>query len=151
MRDRLMNGFIAGIIGGIAGVIGGVLSKALGISEMTAVEFTALLLFGREIKMTGEYVWAIIAGIMFTAVFGIVFAYLILLVGSKYLFIKGAIYGFVSWYLWYSMILMTFTEQVDVVTLSTSISNAVNAMIFGLVLSVVYNYLHNTNISDKFS
>jgi hypothetical protein len=142
MKDRFLNGFIAGIIGGIVGVTGGLISKALGITEMTAVDFTAMLLYGREILMTSEFIWATIAGIMFTGVFGIIFAHMILLIKSRYLFIKGAVYGFVAWYVWYSLILNTFTEQIDVITISTSISNAVNAMLYGIVLSISYNFLH---------
>ncbi len=149
MKDRFINGFIAGVIGGIVGVTGGVISKALGISEMTAVEFTALLLFGRDIMMTSEFIWATIAGVMFTGVFGIIFAHIILIIKSKYLYIKGAIYGFVTWYLWYSMILNTFTEMVDVITLQTSISNATNAMFYGIILSITYKYLHEKELVGK--
>ena len=73
--------------------------------------------------MTSEYIWAAFASVMFAGVFGIIFAHIIPIIKSKYLYIKGAIYGFVAWYIWYSMILNTFTGEIDVVTLSTSISN----------------------------
>jgi len=154
MKDRFLNGFIGGVIGGIVGVVGGLIAKSLGVSEITAVEFTALLLYGRDIMMTSEFIWAAFAGVMFTGVFGIIFAHIILIIKSKYLYIKGAIYGFVAWYVWYSLILNTFTEQIDVITLTTSISNATNAMLYGIALSGSYNYLHQrapdvNNIAEK--
>ncbi|MCR3923556.1 MAG: hypothetical protein NUK65_13760, partial [Firmicutes bacterium] len=45
--------------------------------------------------------------------------------------------------------LMTFTDQIAVITLSTSISNAANAMLYGITLSIAYNHLHKKELVDE--
>ncbi|WP_040378262.1 DUF6789 family protein [Dethiobacter alkaliphilus] len=141
MRDRFTNGFISGIVGSLIGVPISFILQALGFAEVQAVDFTAKLLYGRPAMMTSEIVWATIIGIGFAGIFGALFAYLILAIDSKYLYLKGLLYGPIVFYLWYSFVLLTIVGQVEVITLTTSIANTVANMIYGLVLAVAYNYL----------
>ncbi len=142
MHDRLTNGFIAGFIGGSVSVALSLISKAIGITEMRVTDFTAHLLFGRPPMMLTEDIWAGVVSAVAAGFFGIIFYFLILLVGKKYLYFKGLLYGISAWYVWYSMILMVFSEKIDIITLSTSLSSTAVSSIYGLILALVYNNLY---------
>ena len=142
MKDRFTNGLIAGAVAGVIANLLGFIQYALGLTEYIYYHYSSLLIFGRLPLMTSEIAWLTITNIVFTAVFGAIFAYLTLLIGNKYIYIKAILYGSIVWYLWYLLTTnLAAPGIIEIITLRTSVSTTINSGIFGLIIGVAYSYL----------
>jgi len=144
LKDRFTNGLIAGAVAGVVVNILSFIQYALGQTEYVYFHFSSLLIFGRLPLMTSEIVWLTFTNIVFTAIFGAIFAYLTLLIGSKFMYIKSVLYGAIVWYLWYLLTTkLAAPGVIEIITLKTSISTTINTAIFGLIIGIVYSYIQN--------
>src|SRR5680860_76747 len=100
-KDRLVAGGIAGIVGSIACDVLGVIYKSLGWTDRAFYDNATILLTNQIYSDEGIYgsILAIISHIAVCLIFGVIFAYLILLTTSNYLYIKGLGFGLVLWIL----------------------------------------------------
>ncbi len=78
---------------------------------------------------------------MVSASLGIIFAFIVPSIGSKYLWFKGCFMLGAFWYVYYPLILIGLKEEIHI-NVQTHIVNAIIASLFGLVLAVAYYRLH---------
>lgn len=140
--DRLIQGAGSGFAAGIVSETLSFILGALGITQIRYVDYAGLLLLGNIPDNIIEVVLSTFLATFFAMFLGIAFAYLILLIGSENLYFKSWFYGVATWYFWYSLLVMTFTEQIQEISALTSISNFVVASLYGIVLGVVYNKIY---------
>lgn len=111
------------------------------LSKLQFPDFAGILALGRVPetmieKVLGQGVDAMISGVL-----GILFAFLVPVIGSKYLLVKGMIYSAVLWFIFYPTVTVLFLQVVPI-DAQTAIVNAALAMLFGLVLAQAYYWLH---------
>lgn len=99
MEDRLVVGGIAGLIGAAIQNIYSFFIKGLNLADYTYSDFATTVLtgkvFGDPLGLVAGFITYLSVGV----ILGIVFAYMIALTSSKYLYLKGLLYGFVLWFL----------------------------------------------------
>ena len=141
LRDRLVRGFIAGLVAGIAMNIFNLSSYYLGIAELRYLDWGAVVIYGLRPENVIEAVFAQIAQLLFVSNLGIIFAYLILFIGSVSLLFKGWLYGGLTWFLLYGITLLYKVEATIPLHFDTAASDFIGASIFGLVLAWVLGWL----------
>jgi hypothetical protein len=78
--------------------------------------------------------------VMVSGTLGILFAYLVLLIGSKYLIFKGLFYSGAVWYLYYPTITVVFMKATSI-NVQTAFINGLLAGLFGIVLAKAFGWL----------
>lgn len=97
-EDRLIGGMIAGSIGGIIQNIYGTVVKALGLTDRAFVDFAAVLATFKVHRGLSGYLVVSLFHLVFCALLGVIFAYLIKTTTSKYYWIKTVGYGLSLWF-----------------------------------------------------
>jgi hypothetical protein len=142
--DRFLHGLISGTVAGVIAETISYINGALNISMMRYVDYAGVLLLGNMPKTITELIVATGFATFFAAALGVIFAYIVPIIGSSNLYLKSWLYGIFTWYLWYSILVMTFTEAIKGITPSTAVANFVVASVYGLLLGIVYNKLYES-------
>ncbi len=142
IKDRFTIGFIAGVLGGVVMSILDYISLALGISEMLFIDWAAVFIFANRTDAFGELIVAQVGQLLFSGFTGILFAYLIIGVTSKYLYFKGVVHALLVWFFSYAIVVLFEVTPLTPVRLDTILSNIVSVIIYGLVLAVVHKKLY---------
>ena len=138
MRDRLTNGFFAGIVGGVVMTLINFISHyGLNFAEKRYLDFAAIFIFGHEPTNLTQVIFAQIGHLFFTGLLGIIFAYLIPVVTSKNIFFKGWLYGVAMWFAIYAITVLFEVPVVKEISQTTAISNAIGASLYGITIAVV--------------
>jgi hypothetical protein len=143
MKDRFTNGFIAGLIGG---VIVGIFDLALfflGVVQIPYLDWAAVLIFGYRFATLLEATIGQLGQLLFSAVVGVLFAYLLPLTSSRYYLFKGWVYGLVVWFGTYAITLLFKVTPLIPIKPDTVISHIVTASVYGLVLAESLRRLSN--------
>ncbi len=148
MNDKELNGFIAGVIGGTFGISISLISKhILNFTHNSFVDFAGYMVFGHAPRNTLEFIWAILANILFSGVIGILFAWIMWYVAdSKYIIFKAWIFGLTAWFIFFSLILITLSNVVSRNTVQTSISSMINVSLASIILGYVFTKLQKRKI-----
>jgi hypothetical protein len=142
--DRFFQGMISGMIAGIFSETLSFISGALNISMMRYVDYAGVLLLGNIPLSTIELIISTGFATFFAAMLGIIFAYIVPIIGSTNLYLKGWLYGLFTWYIWYSILVMTLTDKLEGITPATAVSNFIVASMYGLLLGIIYNKLYES-------
>ncbi len=136
MNDRFLNGFIAGFLGGIAMSILNLISfYALNITEMLYLDWASVMIFGYRFATPLEAVIGQAGQLIFSGLTGILFAFLLSLVSSRYYLFKGWLYGLTVWFGSYALTTIFKVTPLIPVKPDTVMSNMVTASVYGLVLA----------------
>ncbi len=141
LNDRFTRGFLAGVLGGIVMSIFDFISFALGIVELLYLDWAAVLIYGYRANTILETVVAQAGQLFFSGIMGIIFAYLITVVGSANYLFKGCIYGLAIFFGSYAVTLLFKVTQLIPIRVDTVLSNIVTALIYGLVLAQSLHWL----------
>jgi hypothetical protein len=99
MKDRLLSGGIAGMVGAVVQNIYSYVIRGLNLAEHTYSDFATTVLTSRVYSDPVGLVVGFIAYLAVGVILGILFAYLIASTGSDYHYIKGLLYGLVMWFI----------------------------------------------------
>lgn len=135
MRDRFVNGLIAGAIAGLVMDIIDLIGYVLKIDNVRYLDFAAIIAFGKTASNFGEFIIGLLVALGFQAILGSIFAFLILNIKSKYIYIKGIVFGISVWFIIYSLIIMFKATQFPKADLSDAISHIINTAAYGVVLA----------------
>lgn len=135
MKDRMLRGFAAGVVAGLVANAVSLVDGWAGLTTLRYIDWTAIGIFGHAPPFTtGELLWAFVAQIWFNGLLGVVFAYLVLLIGSDHLLFRGWMFSGVIWFVIYSVSTMFRIEGIVPLPLKTVISNFLIASIYGVGL-----------------
>ncbi|MDW7683838.1 MAG: DUF6789 family protein [Bacillota bacterium] len=136
MKDRFLNGFIAGFLGGVAMSILNLISYyVLNIAELLYLDWASVLIFGYRFATMLEAVIGQLGQLFFSALLGILFAYLLPLTSSRYYLFKGWVYSLVVWFGAYAVATLFKVTPLMPIKPDTVMSNIVTASVYGLVLA----------------
>ncbi len=141
MDDRFVRGFIAGITAWLPTFVVNYAMEVFGVSRLMFKDFLAVMIFGRLVGNYAELFFAYIALIGFLAVLGVIFAYLILGIGEKYLYFKGINYSLTLWFSFYAITHLYRMHELTTIDLGTAIGNFLGASVWGLCLVIVWQWL----------
>lgn len=100
-KDRFVAGGITGLVASITCDIVGVIYKSLGWTDRAFNDYATILLTNQIYSDKGipGLILSFASHAAVCLIFGVIFAYLIMITSSNYLYIKGLGYGFVIWLL----------------------------------------------------
>jgi hypothetical protein len=139
--DRFVDGFLAGMIAVLITGPMALAAKLLKWIELGFSDFAGVLSLGRVPDTLMEQIYASAVDVMVSGALGIGFAFLVTIIGSKYLLFKGLFYAGFLWYFYYPTIAIAFLERVDM-NVQTAMINGILAGLFGLVMAQAYYWLH---------
>ena len=139
IQDRLVAGFLAGVAGGIVMNTYVQIAWFLNVTQVRYLDWAAVLLYGHRPHGVGDAIFAQIVQIVFTGILGILFAYLIPLITSRYYLFRGFIFGLSVWFLIYSFTLLYDLQGIVPLELLTAAVDFFGAGIYGLVVAA---FLH---------
>ena len=143
MRDRFTNGFIAGFLGGVVMSILNLISYSLGIAQILYLDWDSVMIFGYRYATPLEAVIGQIGQLFFSAVVGVIFAYLLSVISSRYYLFKGLIFGLLVWFGSYAITLLYKVTPLIPIKPDTVMSNIVTSSVYGLVLAESLRRLSN--------
>lgn len=147
MKDRLVAGGLAGLIGGAVQNIFSIIAKNLGWAEHTFSEYAIVVLTHR---LYNNFVGSIIGFIAYLVVgifFGIIFAYIISYTSSKYLYIKSLIYSAVLWFLLSGFGTIFKMPAFTNLSANSALITLISGFVYGSIVAYILDYLDaNTNL-----
>lgn len=144
LKDRLVAGFLAGVAGGIVMNIYVQIAWLLNATQVRYLDWAAFLLYGHQPLGIGDAFFAQLVQIVFTGILGILFAYLIPVITSRYYLFRGFIFGLSVWFLIYSFTLLYGLHGIVPLEALTVAIDFVGAGIYGSVLAYILHLLDKT-------
>lgn len=141
VKDRISAGFFSGIIAGLAMNIVDWSGYIFNFYDERLLNWASVVTLGRLPNTLGETIFAQIEQIFFTGFLGIPFAYILLKIKSGNLLMKGWIYGILANEAIYAIAILYRIPNLETHTFAATISHAISASIYGLVLAYVLNRL----------
>lgn len=139
--DRTFGGLIAGICGGIVMNVLSYISYYFNFAAIRFVDWSAIFIFGFRAPDIWHHLVALTAQILWAGFLGVIFAFLIPLIGPKGYLIKGAYFGFISSFLIYAMPCMFHVEELHILPVETAITEISGGTIWGLTTAYVLHRL----------
>ena len=135
MRDSGVIGLISGIAGGIVFQVFIWISTIFGIAGVTPSQIGAYLFANStEITTLSAQIIGMVAHLINSAILGVILVYILRLMGTDYLWVKGVAYGGAIHLLAYGAILRIFIPvKVLQPNLPTSLVFFISHIIFGIV------------------
>lgn len=141
-RDRLLRGFWAGLVGGIVMNLYSVVLLALNWTEMPFYKWAAIIILGKaNVGGTMAVILGTAGHLIFTALLGIGFSYLIPHLKNRYLLFKGWVYAVGVWFVIYGFSTLYKVQGTIPILPKTAIANFFGAGIYGLVTAYVIGRL----------
>lgn len=135
IADRFTRGFLAGLASGIVMNIFSFISFTLNWVEVRFLDWAGVFIFGRQPGGAVEIAVSLAGQLFFTALLGVLFAYLIPLTTSKSYIFKGLVYGLAVWFANYAIVILFKVPTLTRFGLGTVTSNITGALIYGLALA----------------
>jgi len=149
MKDRITAGFISGLIAGIAMSIIDWLGFLMGFYQEQLLDWAAIAILGRLPDTIGEIVFAQFGQLIFSGFLGVLFAVFLLKSTSGNYLIKGWLFSLAAWFSIYAISIAFRLPTLEQHSLSTVISHALSASVYGLILSMALNYLDKASIKTQ--
>lgn len=142
-KDRLVAGAIAGAIAGIIQDIYGSAAKALKLTDRTFDEFSEVVLASRVYPGILGFIVGVLAHIAVATMLGIIFVYIIKITSSRYLFLKGAGFGFIAWFLLSGFGTIYKLPLFEDIPPGPALTTLGGAILYGLVLASMLKILES--------
>ena len=137
LKDRYTRGLTAGLLAGVIALAWNLFSfYVLRFATLLWGDFVAALIFRRPVAAPWEYVFSMLIGVMFTGFLGVVFSLLIPVTKSRFLWLKGLLFGVAIWFLAYSLAIMFRIPTLTHIPSPTVLSNFIGASLWGLSLGI---------------
>jgi hypothetical protein len=141
VKDRISAGFFSGIIAGLAMNMVDWLGYILNFYDERLLNWASIITLGRLPNTLGETIFAQIEQIFFSGFLGIPLAYILLKITSGNLLLKGWIYGVLANEAIYAIAIALRLPGLETHSFNATISHAISASVYGLVLAYVLKRL----------
>jgi hypothetical protein len=142
LEDRLTRGFVAGLIGGTAMNLLNLISVYFcRFAKCLYLDWAAAMLYGHKANSLIEAIVALIAQVVFTGFLSIIFAHLIPAITSRNFWIKGWLFGILSWFLIYAVFILFKVPEFGHRPVESVISNFFTASVYGIIQAEALLYL----------
>lgn len=142
MNDRFMNGFTAGVLAGMtASLVDLILVSWLKFGSIRFLDFSGVFIYGGKPLNLPEALFAQFGELVWDGFIGILFVYFITDIRSRYLLIKGAVYGLIVWFITYALVILYRVPAFKKIALESAMENAFVSMLYGFVLATAVLYL----------
>lgn len=148
MKDRYMNGFIAGLCGGVAATaINLLFIELLHFGSLRYGDFAGIIVFGHRPKAVLELAIAYFSYFGYASTLGIVFAYFIPYLSPHYYYFKSLHYGAAIWFISYAVTMLFKVPDLIKISDSTATVNLLASVVYGLVLAWLLRKLERASES----
>lgn len=135
VEDRFLRGFAAGAGAGVLMNAWSYVADIMKWTTLTLSDWAGLFIFAHAPPFSqGEYAFAFLSQLVFAGALGVVFAFLLPLVGSRHHFFKGWLFSVVAWFFIYAVSTLFKVEGTVPLPLKTALGNFVASTIYGLSL-----------------
>ncbi len=141
--DRALRGVVGGVAGGIFMNIWNLFAfYILSMSEHRLLDWSSVYLMGKLPGSALEGSFFLLAQILWAGFLGVIFSLFVPLVESKYLLLKGMLYGFITGFIMWSLPVLFKTPVLMNMTFGTIVSHAIEGTIYGAVLAQTISWLY---------
>ena len=142
--DRFFKGFSAGVAGAIVMTIWDLIAfHFLDFSEHRYLDWSSVMLMGDRPNTLAEIIYSQFIHLIWSGFLGITFAFLIIIIGNKGLIIKGAIFGFISGFIFYAIPKLFKVIHLYDTPIESVMANHLGSVIWGLVTAYILRLLNN--------
>lgn len=142
MKDRVVSGFISGLVAGVAMNVVDWIGYGLGLYDERLLDWAAVITIGRLPKNTVEVIFAQAEQIVFSGFLGILFACILPKIKSGNYMLKGWMYGVVANESIYALGIAFKLPNLTIHTFYATVSHLISASVYGLVLAYVLKKLN---------
>lgn len=144
MKDRIIQGIIAGIIGWAPQfVFTMAMYFGFHLVKLRFLDFAGILAFNHKPAGWLESIFSEVIVLLQMVGLGILFAWVIKIISHYNLVLKGAIYGGLTWFIIYVLAVLNKVKGIyGVVDFNTSVINLVGSIIWGLTLGWALLFLN---------
>lgn len=139
-HDKMMHGVFAGLVGGIIQTIYAMSIKYFHLTDREYIDYAEVLILGRDYKGTASII-GIIGHLVNTAVWGIIFSYIIKFSKQEFYLIKGLGLGIFIWLFSLGMGTMYKLPSFHAIPPQIGFTLLFGALLWGLVMSYTYKKL----------
>lgn len=142
MEDRFTRGFMAGIIAGVVANVWSLFAGAMGFTNLRTVDLIGVILYAYAPPFgTGEIIMALMGHLLVCSVIGVGFAYFVLQVTSRNIFLKGWIFSVTVWFAIFAITTLFKIPGTVPLPLKTVLSSFVSTTIYGFILALALRKL----------
>ena len=142
--DRTFRGFIAGVAGGISMEVWDLTSYYfLKFGTFRFLDWAAMMIYGERPESITETIISFFIQILWAGFIGIIFAFLIPRISSKGYLLKGLFYGFITFFIIYSIPVLFQVPHLKITGPNTQFSHFIGSFIFGVVTALTLHWLDN--------
>lgn len=134
-HDRFILGLISGLIAGLGMTMVNYVFIYTTSAHTRYADFVGIMLFGSVPNSISEIIIATVAHIFLGGILGVVFSYLLILISSRNLIIKGIIFGTLVFLMLFSLGVIFKIPGLEKTTSITVISKGLGSMFYGLILA----------------
>jgi uncharacterized membrane protein YagU involved in acid resistance len=98
----------------------------------------AILLYGNKPMNAFDSILALIMHLGFSGILGVIYVYIVPLIGTQNQMLKGLIFGLSVFFIAYSITTLLKTNELTITPPYTVASNIITGSIYGLVLAKLY-------------
>lgn len=107
------------------------------------LDWSAIMLLGDRPNTIVEAVYALFIHLVWAGFLGVIFAFLIMVIGRRGLLLKGAILGFIAGFIFYAIPKLFETNQLYATPIESVIANHSGAVVWGLLTAYVIVFLEH--------
>lgn len=140
--DKFYRGLTAGVISGIPMNIWSLISyHLLEFGDLRFLDWAALMIYGNKSANIIQEIYASLMHFAWVGFLGVIFAYLVPVLGPKWLLGKAIFYSFIIGFITYAIPVLFSTPELTSSPLETVLHNHLGGIIWGISLALVYQYL----------
>lgn len=133
--DRVVRGFLSGVLAGIPMLVLDVISGYIGFAEILYRDWAASLVLGYLPHTTFEKIIGHVGHLFFAGTLGILFSYFLVFTTLRAKVFKGALFSLIVWFSVHVIVSLFHFAPLLIIPPATSASDAVTALVYGVVLA----------------
>lgn len=134
IRDRVLRGFTAGVIGGVAMNLIDLPSYFLGIAPTRHLDWAGVMLYGLRPATPVEEALSLVAQLMFAGFVGVLFIMIEGQLSPGNVLIRGWLFGLAVWFGLYAVIVLFNVRQLLPLPFPTVATDVISSSAYGLAL-----------------
>lgn len=140
--DRFYRGFVAGILAAIPIQAWSFFSYyVLNLEDRRLIDWAVVLIFGSAAQLTAHFILGSFMQLAWSGFRGVLFSYLLLLIGKQGLAGKAIIYSVVGAFFENTIAVLFKVPHLAETTTGTVISTLISAILWGALVAYIHNWL----------